>query len=390
MNNHVIHSARLVSDHEVTADGWIVWNGDTITATGVGEEWRVHTTTDTTVVDAAGRYVTPGFIDLHCHGGNSATFDDGAAAIHTGLSAHRSHGTTRSVVSLVSGQHDRLVQSLATIAELAATDPLVLGSHLEGPFLSHDFKGAHSPEALRTPTTREITELLAAADGTLRQVTLAPELDGALDAIAQFTRAGVTVAIGHTAATYDESLAAFDAGAKLLTHAFNAMNGIHHRAPGPIAAAASRESVILEVINDGVHVHPEVIRMLWAWAPGRIALITDAMAAACAGDGDYSLGGLAVTVDDGVARLSEGGAIAGSTLTMDAAVRRAVTDVGLSLPQAVAAAASVPARALGRSGDLGSLAAGFAADAVLLDNDLRVQAVWAAGRELPWPEHPDA
>ncbi|GAA1225195.1 N-acetylglucosamine-6-phosphate deacetylase [Rhodoglobus aureus] len=390
MNDHVIHSAQLVTGAELVADGWVAWSGDTITATGVGKEWRVHADNDSAITDAAGSYLTPGFIDIHCHGGNAAAFDDGAVAIRSALSVHRAHGTTRSVISLVSGDHASLMHNLAAIAELTAIDPLVLGSHLEGPFLDAAFKGAHSPDVLRNPTPGEIDELLAAAAGTLQHITMAPELDGALDAIAQLTEAGVAVAVGHTSADYDQTLAAFDAGARLLTHAFNAMNGIHHRAPGPITAAISRESVTLEVINDGVHVHPDVVKMLFASAPGRVALVTDAMAAACASDGHYTLGSLDVTVTNGVARLSDGGSIAGSTLTMDVAVRRAVTEVGLSVPQAVAAATAVPARAIGREGDLGSLAPGFAADAVLLDADFRVQAVWAAGLELPQPGQHDA
>ncbi|WP_425563843.1 N-acetylglucosamine-6-phosphate deacetylase [Rhodoglobus aureus] len=390
VNDHVIHSAQLVTGAELVADGWVAWSGDTITATGVGKEWRVHADNDSAITDAAGSYLTPGFIDIHCHGGNAAAFDDGAVAIRSALSVHRAHGTTRSVISLVSGDHASLMHNLAAIAELTAIDPLVLGSHLEGPFLDAAFKGAHSPDVLRNPTPGEIDELLAAAAGTLQHITMAPELDGALDAIAQLTEAGVAVAVGHTSADYDQTLAAFDAGARLLTHAFNAMNGIHHRAPGPITAAISRESVTLEVINDGVHVHPDVVKMLFASAPGRVALVTDAMAAACASDGHYTLGSLDVTVTNGVARLSDGGSIAGSTLTMDVAVRRAVTEVGLSVPQAVAAATAVPARAIGREGDLGSLAPGFAADAVLLDADFRVQAVWAAGLELPQPGQHDA
>jgi N-acetylglucosamine-6-phosphate deacetylase len=390
MSAQIIHSAKLVTGPAVVDDGWVVFTDDKVTAVGTGETWREHAPTIARVRDARGLILTPGFVDIHCHGGNAAAFDDGSDAIHTALRAHRASGTTRSVISLVSGNHASLVQNLSAIAELVAGDPLILGSHLEGPFLHPSFKGAHSPEVLRNPTAREIDELLAAANGTLRQVTLAPELEGALDAIAQLSSAGVTVAIGHTSADYDQTLAAIDAGALLLTHAFNAMNGIHHREPGPITAAISRESVILEVINDGVHVHPEVVKMLFASAPGRVALITDAMAAACATDGHYRLGSLDVTVTDGVARLSESGSIAGSTLTMDAAVRRAITEVGLSLPQAVAAATAVPAQAIGRSGDLGSLAPGFAADAVLLDAELRVRAVWAAGRELPRPALPDA
>ncbi|QYH35475.1 N-acetylglucosamine-6-phosphate deacetylase [Salinibacterium sp. M195] len=390
MNDHVIHSAQLVTGSEIVDDGWVAWQSDTIVATGTGEEWRTHTTPATTVTNAAGSFLSAGFVDIHCHGGNGAAFDDGPEAIRAALSAHRAKGTTRSVISLVSGDHASLVRSLSTIAELAATDPLVLGSHLEGPFLQHNFKGAHNPDALRNPTAREIDELLTAANGTLRQITIAPELDGAMEAIAQLSAAGVTVAIGHTSANYDQTLAAIDAGARLLTHTFNAMHGIHHREPGPITAAISREPVILEVINDGVHVHPDVVKMLFASAPGRVALVTDAMAAACSHDGNYRLGSLDVTVTDGVARLSDGGSIAGSTLTMDAAVRRAVTEVGLTLPQAAAAASAVPARAIGRSGDLGTLAAGFAADAVLLDADLKVLAVWAAGRALPQPERSDA
>jgi N-acetylglucosamine-6-phosphate deacetylase len=390
VNDHVIHSAQLVTSNEIIADGWVVWGGDTITATGVGDDWRVHATNDSSITDAAGHYLTPGFIDIHCHGGNGSAFDDGVDAIRSALSVHRAHGTTRSVISLVSDDHASLAQNLTAIAELSAVDTLVLGSHLEGPFLDAAFKGAHSPDVLRNPTPGEIEELLAAAAGSLRQITLAPELDGALAAISQLTEAGVAVAVGHTAADYDQTLAAFDAGASLLTHAFNAMKSIHHRAPGPITAALSRESVTLEVINDGVHVHPDVVKMLFASAPGRVALITDAMAAACSSDGHYLLGSLDVTVTDGVARLSNSAAIAGSTLTMDAAVRRAVTEVGLSIPQAVAAATVVPARALARGSDLGSLAVGFAADAVLLDANFRVQAVWAAGRELSRPGHPDA
>ncbi|EAR24978.1 N-acetylglucosamine-6-phosphate deacetylase [marine actinobacterium PHSC20C1] len=390
MNDHVIHSAQLITSSEIVDDGWVAWQNDTIVATGAGEEWRTRATKATTVTDAAGNFLTAGFIDIHCHGGNGAAFDDGPDAIRTALRAHRAKGTTRSVISLVSGTHASLVRSLSAIAELAATDPLILGSHLEGPYLHASFKGAHSSDVLRNPTTGEIDELLSAASGTLQQITIAPELDGAMDAIAQLSAAGVTVAIGHTSADYDQTLAAIDAGARLLTHTFNGMRGIHHREPGPVAAAISRESVILELINDGVHVHPDVMKLLFASAPGRVALVSDAMAAACANDGHYQLGSLDVTVTDGVARLSDNGSIAGSTLTMDAAVRRAVTEVGLTLPQAASAASAVPARAIGRSGDLGTLAPGFAADAVLLDADLKVQAVWAAGRELPLPDHRDA
>ncbi len=190
------------------------------------------------------------------------------------------------------------------------------------------------------------------------------------------------VAVGHTVGTYDQARAAFDAGATLLTHAFNAMPGIHHRAPGPIAAAVDDDRVTLELILDGVHVHPSVASMLLRAAPGRVAFVTDAMGAAGSADGSYTLGSLAVTVTDGVAHVAGTDTIAGSTLTQDAALRNAVTLAGQTLPDAVAALTSVPAAALGLGDRLGRLAPGFAADLVALSPSLEVQRVWGAGRPI--------
>jgi N-acetylglucosamine-6-phosphate deacetylase len=381
MNTHVIHSARLVSEGSVRPDGWVRFEGETIAATGVGDEWRIEIGGGDSVVvtDAAGGWLTPGFIDIHGHGGAAASYDDGPESIGRALDLHQQHGTTRAVISLVTAPLDLLAERVGEIAELAGRDPRVLGSHLEGPFLDVGHKGAHDPALLRSATPADIDLLLDAARGTLRQITIAPELPGGMDAVRAFSSAGVAVAVGHTAADYAQTLAAFDAGARILTHAFNGMDGVHHRAPGPVAAATRTPGVTVEVINDGVHVHPEVVRMLFAAAPGRVALITDAMAAAGAQDGDYLLGSLAVEVRDGVARLAAGGSIAGSTLTLDAALRRAVREVGIPVPEAVRALTETPATAVGRGGELGRLAAGYAADAVLLDDDFRVLRVFTAG-----------
>ncbi|MEO6200916.1 MAG: N-acetylglucosamine-6-phosphate deacetylase [Cryobacterium sp.] len=378
----VIHSARLVTDGRSTPDSWVAFAGTRVAAVGRGNGWCSLADDATVVTDARGRWLAPGFIDIHCHGGGGAAFDDGTAGIRTGLAVHRRHGTTRSIISLVTNTLPRLEESLAAIAQLAARDPLVLGSHLEGPFLDEGFRGAHNASLLRAATAPEIDRLLDAAAGSLRQITLAPELPGSAQAINRFTDSGVAVAIGHTAASHQEAVAAFDAGASILTHAFNGMRGIHHRAPGPVVAAMSTAGVTLEVINDGTHVHPEVVRMAFASAPGRVALITDAMAATGSADGGYMLGALAVTVKAGVARLVDGGSIAGSTLTLDDAVRRAVAEVGVSLEDAIDAVTGVPARAIGRGGELGALAPGYAADAVILDDDLAVVAVWAEGAPL--------
>ena len=377
----LIHSAESVSGGAVTPGGWLAAEGGVIVAVGSGDGWRAWAGEKTEVIDAAGRFLTPGFIDIHCHGGGGAAFDDGAEGIGTGLALHRAHGTTRSVVTLVTAPLADLEARLRVVAALTAEDPLVLGSHLEGPFLDVTHRGAHPAELLVTPTPDAVGRLLEAAGGTLRQVTIAPEVAGGMDALARFVAAGVTVAVGHTSATYEQARAAFDAGASILTHSFNGMPPLLHRAPGPVGAAIA-VGATLELVNDGVHVHPEVARILFAAAPGRVALVTDAMGAAGAGDGRYDLAGRAVTVKDGVARLDDGGSIAGSTLTLDAAVRRAVGELGLPVADAVAAVTSVPAAAIGRAGDLGALAPGYAADAVLLGADLAVEAVWADGRRV--------
>jgi N-acetylglucosamine-6-phosphate deacetylase len=373
----VLHSARIVTGGENVDDGYVAFTGGMISATGTGDSWRGLEPVDS--IDAAGAILVPGFIDIHGHGGGGCSFDSDADGIRTALAVHRAHGTTRSVLSLVTGSIDDLVERVALVAGLAENDETILGSHLEGPFLDVGHKGAHDPDFLCNPDPAVIDRLLEAARGTIRQVTLAPELPGGMDAIRQFTAAGVAVAVGHTDTDFDGARSAFEAGASILTHAFNAMNGIHHRNPGPVAAAAAFPSVTLEIINDGVHVHPDVVRIAFAAAPGRVALVTDAMAAAGSTDGTYRLGSLSVDVVDGVARLAGGGSIAGSTLTQDAALRRAVTEVGIPLPEAVAALTEVPARAVGRAERLGRLEAGFAADAVLLDDSYSVTAVWAAG-----------
>lgn len=384
MAAHVIHSARLVSEGRILHNGWVRFEGGTIAEVGTGDDWRVSVAGDQpdAVTDADRAWLTPGFVDIHNHGGGGASFDDGGDSIRTALALHQKHGTTRFVLSLVTAPVEDLAVRVAGVAELMRDDQRILGSHLEGPFLDAGHKGAHDPALLRPPTAAAIEALLAAAGGTLRQITIAPELPGGQDAIRAFTAAGVAVAVGHTAADYEQTLAAFDAGASILTHAFNGMDGIHHRAPGPVAAATHTAGVTLEIINDGVHVHPEVVRMAFASAPRRVALITDAMAAAGSSDGDYILGSLAVEVRDGVARLAEGGSIAGSTLTLDAALRRAVSEVGLRVEDAVFALTEAPASAIGRGGDLGRLSAGYAADAVLLDDDFRVLQVFTAGAPL--------
>ncbi|MBT2501835.1 N-acetylglucosamine-6-phosphate deacetylase [Curtobacterium sp. ISL-83] len=376
----LIRSARVVDAAGSTSDGWVLVAGDTIGAVGSGSGSGSGLPAADEVVDLGDAVLTPGFIDLHGHGGAGQAYEDDV--VSAALAVHRAHGTTRSVLSLVANPVPTLAASLERVRSLMASDPLVLGVHLEGPFLSPHNKGAHNASFLVDPSPDPVSSLLTAGEGVIRQVTVAPELPGALDAVRRFVEAGVVVAVGHTVATYDQARAAFDVGATLLTHAFNAMPGLHHRAPGPIGAAVADDRVTLELILDGVHVHPVVAETLFRAAAGRVALVTDAMGAAGAADGAYRLGSLDVTVTDGVAHVAGTDTIAGSTLTQDVALRNAVTLAGRSLPEAVAALTSVPAAALGLGERLGRIAPGFAADLVALSPSLEVQRVWGGGREL--------
>lgn len=378
----VVHSARLVDRGEVVENGWIRIEDGVVADRGTGAEWTAaDRVVDAAAVAGPGALLTPGFVDIHGHGGAGAAFDDGVEAIRTARALHRARGTTRAVVSLVTAPLDALAHSVDAIAELMATDHDILGSHLEGPFLDPGHHGAHEPALLRHPHAADVALLLEAGRGTVRQVTVAPELPGGLDAIRQIVAAGAAAAVGHTDADASTAVAAFEAGATILTHAFNAMPGIHHRAPGPVLAAAADHRVVLEAIADNVHLDPHVIKLVFDAAPGRVALITDAMAAAGSADGHYDLGAVKVTVQDGVARADETGSIAGSTLTQDVALRRAVA-AGVPLAEAVRALTETPARAIGRAAVLGTLTPGQLGDAVLLDAELHVAHVWT-GAALP-------
>jgi N-acetylglucosamine-6-phosphate deacetylase len=366
-------NARLVLPDRVVEGGWVRVEGGRIAALGGASD----PVPGGDVRDLGGRYVTPGYLDIHTHGGGGASFTTGDQEEARASSAfHLAHGTTTCVASLVTAPVADLVRMTDALGELVG-DGLLAGVHLEGPFLSAKRCGAQDPEYLRPPDPAALTEMLRSPH--VRMVTLAPELDGALDAVERIVGAGVVAAVGHTDASYAETTAAVDAGATVATHLFNGMRGLHHRDPGPVGAALNDERVTVELINDGIHLHPAIVAMAARAARGGVTLVTDAMAAAGMGDGDYRLGSMEVRVSDGVARLAAGDSIAGSTLTMENAVRNAVRASGLSVTDAVAAATVTPARVLGLD-DRGALRPGLRADLLVLDDDLAVAEVVRGGR----------
>ncbi len=368
----VLTGGRVVTPDGVLEGGWVRIADGTISELGTGPA------PEEPAVEVTGRWIVPGFVDIHCHGGGGGSFTAAdTRQAHTAVATHRGHGTTTMLASLVTASVPDLCKQIDALGELVA-DGLLAGVHLEGPFLSSVRCGAHDPAMLRSPDRESVDRLLAAGRGAVRMVTLAPELDNSLDAVGRIVDNGAIAAVGHTDAVIDEVLPAVEAGATVATHLFNGMRPLHHREPGPVGALLADERVTIELICDLVHLHPGVVRMVASQAAaGRTVAITDAIGATAAGDGTYELGKLPVTVSDGVPRL-EDGALAGSTLTMDAAFRNLVHAGGLTVPEAVLATATTPASLLGLS-RVGEIRSGLAADLVVLDDDLRPRGVLKDG-----------
>ncbi|MGW0968359.1 N-acetylglucosamine-6-phosphate deacetylase [Streptomyces sp. NPDC002516] len=387
----VLAGARVVLPTGIVHDGRVIIDGGRIAAAGAPEprpaEGHGAIPADTPVTDLSGHWVVPGFVDLHNHGGGGASFTSGTTEeVLRGIHTHRLHGTTTVVASTVTGDMHGLAERAGMLAELAEQGDIA-GIHFEGPFISPCRKGAHSEELLRDPDPADVRKLIDAARGRASMVTLAPELPGGLDSVRLLAEHGVIAAIGHTDATYEQTKAAIDAGATVATHLFNAMPALGHRTPGPIAALLEDERITVELINDGTHLHPASLELAFHHAgPGRVAFITDAMDAAGFGDGRYMLGPLEVEVADGVARLVEGGSIAGSTLTLDRAFQRAVTVDRLPVEDVVAALSANPARLLGRYDRVGSLEPGKDADLVVLDADFALKGVMRGGAWVVDPQ----
>jgi N-acetylglucosamine-6-phosphate deacetylase len=420
----ILTGGRVVMPEGVLSPGWIRLAGNLIAAVGSGE-FPADLSPGLSLTDLSGHWILPGFVDIHVHGGGGTSFTAGTSddARHAAEFHHR-HGSTTLLASLVTAPLAELQPRAALLAALA-DEGVIAGIHLEGPFLSPARRGAQDPSHMLAPDVAVFERLHAAARGHLRVLTLAPELPGAIRVVQAAARAGVTAAVGHTDATAEETLAAIEAGATHATHLFNGMRPPHHREPGAAGALLDRDEVTCEVIADGVHLHDMTIRLAArAAGPGRLVLITDAMAAAGMPDGSYRLGSMRVDVAGGVARLADqsrpsnvpggiarladqpgpsgipalaghagdavpAGPIAGSTATMDSVVRH-VLAAGLPVTEVAAAASTTPAHVLGIGDRTGALRPGLAADLVVCDGDFRLRAVMRRGRWLAEPAGQEA
>jgi len=374
--------AEMYTPGGVVEDGWLLAGADgTIEKLGgPGDREWTGERGDAELVDCGGKLLLPGLIDIHVHGGGGFDVLSGTREGLEGMSRfHAAHGTTAFLATTATVAHDRLLRALRNAAACVGktSGAELCGIHLEGPFLAATRRGAQSLEHIQPPERERIDEVLEAAGGRIRIVTLAPEREGGTEAVRYFRERGVTVSAGHTDATFAEMKAAVAAGATQTTHHFNGMRPFHHRDPGAAGAGLLLAALTTELVCDGFHVHPEAVRLLFEIKkPEGVCLITDALFCAGLPDGAYG----SVVVRGGEIMLSDGSSLAGSALTTLQALRNAMTFTGLPLESVLPSLTKVPARQAGLLARKGSLEAGKDADVLLLDSDLKLEATYVRGR----------
>jgi N-acetylglucosamine-6-phosphate deacetylase len=381
MTTLAIYNSTVYTPFDVIEDGALLARDGKIEAVGPRDAVAIDGADER--IDAGGRIICPGFIDLQVNGGGGAllTEQGDVEAVERMAKAHARFGTTAMLPTVVTSREDVMVRALTAVRDAMQRHPAgsrILGAHLEGPFISAVRKGAHNERYIREPDLALFERLLAT--GSLRLITLAPELPGALDLIRTARDANIVVSIGHTDATYDEARVAIGAGATMSTHLFNAMRPLQQREPGVIGALLAGDEVVSGVIADAVHVHPALLAVA-ARAKGanRIALVTDAMPPAGAEGESFSLYGGDIVVRDGACYTPEG-ILAGSALTMDRAVRNMRDLAGVPLRECIEMATATPARVLGLDGALGVLAPGARADLAICDEQVNVWRVLVGGQ----------
>jgi len=331
--------------------------------TSIKSNYNLPITVDGTLI--------PGFVDIHTHGAGGFYFSaSNPADIETVISTHSKHGSTSMLASLVSEPIESLIAQITTLLPFI-NKSAIKGIHLEGPYLAHSHCGAHDPTLLKAPTVEELTKLIKASNGTIRMVTLAPELDGAIAVIKFLVSQGITVALGHSGASAQTTRDAITAGATIITHFNNGMPKLN-TGENISSVSLSDSAMALELILDGIHVNAHDVQTILNAAPRRVIAVTDAMSAAGAGDGDYTIGKLEVRVENGEARLTSKDSLAGSTLTMDHAFLNLINNFGFSIAEASFAASTLPAHRIGLF-DVGSIEIGKRADLIELTHDGKIK-----------------
>lgn len=338
--------------------------------------------------EASEDLLIPGFVDVHVHGGAGHDFMySDAESLNTITKFHSTQGTTTMLATTMTASKTAIDQVFAEINAYRATEmpyTQIAGMHLEGPFISPKWSGAQNPEHIVLANIEWLEQWENNYPGMIRQVTLAPEREGALEAILWLRKHGITAALGHTDASFEEVIAAADAGLNQAVHMFNAMTPLHHRKPGAAGAVLFDKRIRAEIIADGIHVHPAAISLVANLKKdNNLLLITDAMSATGLSDGEYTIGDLPVLVQNGIATLKDNpAALAGSTLTMIRGFRYLIQEVGLSLEEASRAASLTPAISIGMERSIGTLEAGKHGDILRLDAELNLRGVWIGGRPI--------
>lgn len=379
----IIKNVTIVQGEELV-EATVVINRGTIQKVLLGDAVSANREeyTQEVVVDGGKKLLIPGMIDVHIHGAHNFDMMDGTTeSIQAVSKACAETGCTSFLVTSVSSNLQDLLQMIEQTKAVIGKEvgAKIAGIHLEGPYLNIEKKGMQNPDFLRHPDLEEMAKIFEVADGLIKMVTIAPELPGGLELIHFLKERGVVIAIAHSNATYEEAQDAFSQGATHITHCFNAMPTIHHRAPGLVAAALEDDSVSVQAIVEGIHLHPGIVRLMHKIkGADKMVLTTDALQAMGVGDGEYLFGGHQVTVKEGVARLHDG-TLASSTVTMNRSLQLS-TEFGIPLEDAVQMATSTPATILGMT-NVGQIKEGFTADLVLIDEEFEVLKTWINGVE---------
>ncbi|EAE7487283.1 N-acetylglucosamine-6-phosphate deacetylase [Listeria monocytogenes] len=377
----IIKNVKVCKDNELI-DMSVVTEGHLIKEVLPKNKIIAEEYSEEAIFDGNGGLLIPGMIDVHIHGAKNYDMMDGSTeSIQAVSMACAETGCTSFLVTSVSSSLEDLIQMIRQTKKVIGKEKgaKIAGIHLEGPYLNIEKKGMQNPAHLRHPDLKEMKKIFDEADGLIKMVTIAPELPGGIELIDFLKKRGVVVAIAHSNATYEEAQDAFEKGASHITHCFNAMPAIHHRAPGLVAAALENDSISVQAIVDGVHLHPGIVRLIHKIkGPDKMVLTTDALQAMGVGDGEYIFGGHQVTVTEGVARLQDG-TLASSTVTMNKSLRLN-NEFGINLQDTIQMATSTPADILGMK-NLGRIEKGYSADLVLLDKKFEVLSTWINGEK---------